>query len=90
MTYNDFRKIEKYNIHNLLYDLTRGHFKSKWLCKHNKHNYIMRTEVVRKKPITEIEYAPDGLTILNTITKYPKELKTYMICNCCKKRIDLK
>lgn len=77
-----------YNIHCLLYDITRGHFKSKWLCKHNKHNYQLHREV-EYIPEISYEYSPDGRSIISKCKKYNKIWTTYYKCYCCGKKIDL-
>ena len=73
---------EKYNIHCFLYDITRGHFKSKWLCKHNLHNYMIKYDIKTKKIVEENEAVK--------ITRYKKIFKTYLKCYCCGKEIELK
>lgn len=72
--------IDRYNIHCFLYDITRGHFKSKWLCKHNKHNFMIRSKIKHKKEVIK-----DGDT---TIIKYHKIWSPpYYKCYCCGKEV---
>ena len=82
MTYEDFKKTYKYNFHCLLYDLTKGHFKSKLFCKLGKHNYIMYL-----KQKCEEEIINDEST---TIVKYHKKFLTYFKCSCCGEKIEIK
>lgn len=71
----------KYNIHCFLYDITKGRFKSKWLCKHNYHNYMIRSKCKIKKEIINDEY--------KTITKYHKIWSPpYYKCYCCNKEVE--
>lgn len=69
----------EYNIHHLLYDITRGHFKSKKLCKLGLHNYQYMMKKTPKKPIVE----KDGNL---TIIKHEYTYKTFYQCYCCGKR----
>lgn len=73
---------DTYNIHCFLYDITRGRFKSKWLCKHNYHNYMIRSKVENKKEVIQ-----NGNT---TITKYHKIWSPpYYKCYCCGKEVEI-
>ena len=69
-----------YNLHTLLYDITAGHFKSKWLCKHGKHNYMLKTE----SKIQEEEIIEDGVIIKKHHRIW---LPAFYKCHCCGKEI---
>ena len=71
----------KYNLHSLLYDLTRGHFKSKLLCKLGWHNYIAQYKATL---ITTEENTPYVKVICNN-----KKYDSYYQCYCCNKEISL-
>lgn len=71
---------DEYNIHWLLYDITRGHFKSKWLCKHNRHLYMIRS----KYKIEKEEIKEDGVKIIKNHRIW---LPPYYKCYCCRKEI---
>ena len=72
-----------YTIHSFLYDLTGGHFKSKYLCSKGLHNYqlIPRVEIT---PIVESYKNP-----FITITRYEKTYTMFRKCSCCGKEIDM-
>ena len=71
-----------YNLHCFLSDITRGRFKSKFLCKKGLHNYQIKTKV-ETTPIEESYKTP-----FITITRYPKRFITFRECACCGKKID--
>lgn len=83
------RDKELYNIHCVLYDLTKGHFKSKWLCKHNKHNYQLHTKI-EDIPEREVKYSWDGSSIIYDIERHRKAYFTYYKCYCCGKEKEVK
>lgn len=76
-----------YNIHCLLYDITHGHFKSKRLCKHNKHNYQLH---LRIEIVPEIEEILDPTLRYKKYksVKYNKIHTSYWKCYCCGKEIE--
>lgn len=69
-----------YSLHTLLYDITGGHFKSKWLCKHGMHNYMIRN----KYEIKEEEITEDGVKIKIYHRVYSP---AFYKCHCCGKEI---
>lgn len=74
--------MKEYNLHCLLYDLTRGHFKSKLLCKLGCHNYMIK---IRYKLIkTEENDEPYVKVVINK-----RRFTKYYECYCCKKEISL-
>lgn len=73
-----------YNLHCFLNDLTRGRFKSKFLCKKGLHNYQIKMKV-ETTPIKENDKVP-----FNTKTRYQKEYTVFRKCACCGKEIDFK
>ena len=77
---------ETYNIHKKI-NCVFPHFKSKWLCKHNKHNYQLhsRIEII---PEIEKEFDPRAKIITHRVVYYNKIWKTYWKCYCCGKEID--
>jgi len=71
---------ETYNIHKIINCMFR-HFKSKWLCKHNKHNYELHSKIENIPVITE-------KTTKEEIIENHKIWKTYWKCRCCGKEIE--
>ena len=78
-----------YNIHCFLYDITKGHFKSKILCKHGKHNYQLHYGFECVPEIYE-EYDPSATYSTKKIVMYNKNYYTYYKCYCCGKIINEK
>ena len=77
----------KYNIHCLLYDITKGHFKSKLLCKLNKHNYQLKLSV-GVIPETTSFFNPKAKYKTETIIQYHKKITLYYKCYCCGKEME--
>ena len=73
---------DTYNIHCLLYDITRGHFKSKLLCKLGFHNYQIHCKRIPLEPVVEEDNHFKRI-------KYRFEYKTYWKCYCCDKEKEL-
>lgn len=77
---------ETYNIHKKI-NCIFPHFKSKWLCKHNKHNFQIKSRI-NYIPIIYTPYEPlylETKEIKTRYVEYIKEWKTYWQCACCGK-----
>ena len=72
-----------YTLQSLLFDLTGGHFKSKFLCSKGLHNYQLQTKV-NVLPIVESYKNP-----FITITRYEKTYTMFRKCSCCGKKIKV-
>lgn len=81
--------IDRYNIHCFLYDIFHiktHHFKSKWLCKHNLHNFQLHSSI-ECMPEIEYEFDPTGTHIVSKIIKHNQTWTTYYKCYCCGKEV---
>ena len=65
-----------YNIHCILWNLLK--IKSKWLCKYDKHNYMIYSRDYYKTEIIENNHK---MTIIRTL----EESEVYYKCYCCGK-----
>ena len=68
----------KDNLAYLLWAMFR--IKSKWLCKHNYHFYMLTIDVIRKEKRTDTK---NGFKI-----DYECDWKTYRKCNTCGKILN--
>ncbi len=68
----------KNNLAYLLWAMFR--IKSKWLCKHNYHFYMLTTDVSRKEKRTDTK---NGFKI-----DYERDWRTYRKCNTCGKTLS--
>lgn len=71
---------ETYNIHKKI-NCVFPFFKSKWLCKKNKHNYEIHSRWIKPK------YPMVYFGVINDEVKEKYILETYWKCRCCGKEI---
>lgn len=75
---------ETYNIHKEI-NCVFPFFKSKLLCKHNLHNFEIRSEI-EAKPITRKVYDKDMEMMRTELIEYQRSVKTYWKCRSCGKK----
>ena len=72
---------DTYNVHKTI-SCVFPHFKSRFLCKHNLHNYRVYAKVIHHPPI----YEQNGYFIDVT---YPCDHVSCLKCYCCGKEEEL-